>query len=600
MKQTSIFLRLKLKARLWCLLPCLFALLSANAQGWLRYFDNSNSYWECRAIALPNDDVASLSHGGFDTLRLRRWDAEGNIQWQQTWRMNYSVFYSNVFHSPGQGFTVYAGLQSGTSLSEIPFFSRINDAGQVLWTKQMPEFVGTNIAVAQLQDGGFFVAQGKADSLVFIRYNSNLETLQRKAFSFGDIGDLTTFTDIAATADALCIGYRKQVPTGGWTYGLLGASWGCDLLWDNSFQSTPEKVVNRIKASPSGDFYVLLQIASVPELHKISNTGQDVWVQAIPVPAQAADVALAATADSGAVWSVSDVNTKKTQFLRTSPDGSLLWAHETSFLEDVEWPKDMAETADGALYQISRSLLVSQNLWRARLLKFSGTGEFHLAHAIGRVFHDAQADCAYDTGEKPLSGWVVSAEKQGATITSYALTDSLGRYEMTLDTGSYLYKFRLPNNYWQSDCVALLQTVQFPTPSDTVLVDLPLAKGENCPLLEVDLGTPFLRRCYESTYYVRYANTGTADAQNAYVDIYLDPYLSLQYSTILGSQLPNNIWRFPIGDVAWGESGRFNLRVLVNCDSTVLGQTHCSAAYIFPDTICFPMNSSSDSTKKSS
>jgi len=38
--------------------------------------------------------------------------------------------------------------------------------------------------------------------------------------------------------------------------------------------------------------------------------------------------------------------------------------------------------------------------------------------------------------------------------------------------------------------------------------------------------------------------------------------------------------------VAIGECGNFNIEIILDCDSTALGQTHCVEAHIFPDQIC--------------
>jgi uncharacterized repeat protein (TIGR01451 family) len=46
------------------------------------------------------------------------------------------------------------------------------------------------------------------------------------------------------------------------------------------------------------------------------------------------------------------------------------------------------------------------------------------------------------------------------------------------------------------------------------------------------------------------------------------------------------LWRFPIGDVPYGDCGSFYLVVYLDCDSTVLGQTHCVEAHIYPDSFC--------------
>jgi hypothetical protein len=107
--------------------------------------------------------------------------------------------------------------------------------------------------------------------------------------------------------------------------------------------------------------------------------------------------------------------------------------------------------------------------------------------------------------------------------------------------------------------------------------------------MQVDIAAPVLRRCFNSNYHVHYCNQGTVTAEDAYVEVTLDPFLSAVSSSIPWTTVNGQTYTFPIGDVAVGQCGNFSLTVLVSCDA-VLGQTHCTEAHIFPDEICVPVN----------
>ncbi len=98
-----------------------------------------------------------------------------------------------------------------------------------------------------------------------------------------------------------------------------------------------------------------------------------------------------------------------------------------------------------------------------------------------------------------------------------------------------------------------------------------------------------MRRCFPSTYNVNYRNLGTQIAQNAYVEVTLDPYLTYVSSTIPLIQQIGNVHRFDVGSIPSFNGGNFSINVLVDCDSTSLGQVHCTEAHIFPDSICSPI-----------
>ena len=109
---------------------------------------------------------------------------------------------------------------------------------------------------------------------------------------------------------------------------------------------------------------------------------------------------------------------------------------------------------------------------------------------------------------------------------------------------------------------------------------------EDCAIMQVDIATPKLRRCFEDNLYtVTYANYGALTAEDAYVEVQLDPFLTYLNSSIAAINLGDNLYRFDLGNVASGADGRFKIEVEVSCEA-VLGQTHCTQARIFPSTPC--------------
>lgn len=107
-----------------------------------------------------------------------------------------------------------------------------------------------------------------------------------------------------------------------------------------------------------------------------------------------------------------------------------------------------------------------------------------------------------------------------------------------------------------------------------------------CPNMYVDISTPMLRRCFSNIYTVNYKNNGTIASPNTYIDVALDRFLTVNSASIPYTNLGNNVLRFNIGNVDYLSSGRFTIDVTVSCDSTILGQTHCVEAHIYPDTVC--------------
>ena len=199
----------------------------------------------------------------------------------------------------------------------------------------------------------------------------------------------------------------------------------------------------------------------------------------------------------------------------------------------------------------------------------------------GNVYVDRNYDCSRDSVEQGMAGWLVEAEANG--VHYYATTNTNGDYTIyATDTGTFTLKALAPNHLWQScpDSVVLTSS----TLSNTDTVHFGAQALVNCPLMEVDISTPFLRRCSTNTYYVNYCNDGTVDATGVYVTVELDSFL-----TVIGASLPyttaGNVYTFQLDTVEWSTCGSFTIQTMVSC-SAILGQVHCVDARIYPDSSC--------------
>ncbi|MBK7937879.1 MAG: hypothetical protein IPJ82_12655 [Lewinellaceae bacterium] len=207
------------------------------------------------------------------------------------------------------------------------------------------------------------------------------------------------------------------------------------------------------------------------------------------------------------------------------------------------------------------------------------------AFLTGAVFKDADGDCSTGDPESPLGGWIVRAD---GGDTWYTNTDSLGHYTMFLDTGAYFLTVKPSLDLlWQSCADSL--PVQLPDILDTVEQDLPVLAIADCPYMTVEVGVPWLERCFESYVWVQYCNKGTEPADSAWVDVMLDPYLTFTDTLLSYQALGNNTYRFLLGTVNADDCGVLQFSVYTDCDSTLLGQTLCVSAYVHPDSLCIPI-----------
>lgn len=203
----------------------------------------------------------------------------------------------------------------------------------------------------------------------------------------------------------------------------------------------------------------------------------------------------------------------------------------------------------------------------------------------GKVYFDTDESCSFANNEAGLAGWLVRAESAADTL--YSVTDADGQYEIGVPLGLYVIKVLVPNGLWGICTNAV--------PVDVVTPGQIVAGGDfaaqaifTCPALEINLGVDKLRRCFDQNFYqLQYCNKGTQKAMDAYVTVALDPFLTQVGSSMPFTDLGSNVFRFEVGDLEVGECGSLNIEVFVNCNAA-LGQTHCTEAYIYPDTLCMP------------
>ncbi|MFM9949240.1 MAG: hypothetical protein ACKV1O_14970 [Saprospiraceae bacterium] len=264
--------------------------------------------------------------------------------------------------------------------------------------------------------------------------------------------------------------------------------------------------------------------------------------------------------------------------------GNLLWYRTYGGIwGDIFW--DVLAMPDGGFALAGQTASFGDTALKAWLVRTDSTGTVWSNHIQGTVTFDSVQNCQPDTLELPLANWLVVA--RGTPGTYYGFTDANGQYDIAVDTGAWAVSVLPPSGYWApcSDSIPVW-LLDF---GETALLDVPVQAAYHCPLMQVDLTTPFLRRCFENTFTVRYQNYGTALAEQVRVAVIPDAFLT-PASSSLPYTFAGDTLLFDLGAVAPLQGGSFTFTALLDCDSTVLGQTHCSEAFILPDSLCYNIN----------
>ncbi len=207
----------------------------------------------------------------------------------------------------------------------------------------------------------------------------------------------------------------------------------------------------------------------------------------------------------------------------------------------------------------------------------------------GYIRYDEDANCTDDPMETPMQDWIVQFAAPQDTF--YSNTDNEGYYQALVVPGTYTVSAISPNELWsfcENDIVSV--TAQN---GDIDEIDFYTTAVESCSLLDVSLSTPFLRRCFDNTYVLEYCNTGTTTAAEAYIELILDENLDFISTDHPDYEVGSNGYTFNLGDVAPFTCAKIKVVVNVSCES-VLGQTHCSEAIIYPNNDCSQLGSNYD------
>ena len=201
------------------------------------------------------------------------------------------------------------------------------------------------------------------------------------------------------------------------------------------------------------------------------------------------------------------------------------------------------------------------------------------AKVRGYAYYDANENCIYDEGDITLPNGLVSINN-GA---NYQPIDENGYFEIALEIGTSVITFIQTSPLWQTACEDTY-TITSNTLNDVTDIEFANQPNIDCTELTVDIGTPFLRRCFKNTYTVQYCNQGTQPAADAYIEINFEDEI-IPLSASIPYEENSNLLTFQLGEIGIGECGSFTVMDSVSCIAP-LSSTGCVEAHIYPDEYC--------------
>lgn len=214
-----------------------------------------------------------------------------------------------------------------------------------------------------------------------------------------------------------------------------------------------------------------------------------------------------------------------------------------------------------------------------RVLTITTPGALECQSMSGSLLLDQSGGCSAD-GAIPIPGTRIAFTSTTEEEEFYAFTRYDGSWSVDIPKGSYTV-LPLPNPQY----AATYCDVGEVTVGDDPLtgVDLVMARQAVCPVLTTSVLMPRLRRGFQSRSFVTYRNEGTGPAENAQLEVELDPFMESLFSDRPFTR-DGNKYTFDLGRIPAYSSGRIELLYFLN--GAVPGQNHCIKSKITPSELC--------------
>ncbi|MEK7253158.1 MAG: hypothetical protein AAB316_00305, partial [Bacteroidota bacterium] len=597
------------KTCLWLSSASFFLMLLAPCfgQGWEKSFGFSQN------DALH--DLLSTADGGYLTAGYRqeisnnndrdilliKTDPDGIAQWTKTIGNNNDWEFGKSIRSTLDGGYVIGGTLLSDGIS-YGFITRTDADGDEIWTAVSPQDSVEGRQAIATHDGGFALigsilhptAPGDPTDadLFLMKVNANGDFQWSKNIG-GDSFDEGYALLEKPDMTFMLAGKTLSYGAGHYDVYVIWADAMGTVIWEDAYGTPNAESGFSIAACADGNFIIAGKSEGLtPEsedifLLKINAFGNQQWAHALPKPDLQFARSVRETSGGGFILAgeaqAAAGAHRQVLLVKTDAAGNEIWERQFGGVIG-DGANAVVEASNGGFAVAGFTYSFGAGVSDGYLLCTDATGISLSCLVRGNVHSNLNNTCQPENVGQDIPGYLV--EIAGAQ-SFFGTTDAAGNFSVPVPEGSYEVRMVNPSPYWApcSDSINVSLSGAF----DTATVNFSLLAQAYCPLMQVDISTLGLRRCFPSAYHVSYKNLGSTVADPALVEIEFDPYLQVDSASISwASTSGSNSFYFNVGTVQPFESGSFDVYLTVDCDSTVLGQTHCSEAHILPDSLCLP------------
>lgn len=588
------------------IISLLFLQTSVEAQGWIEYYDNYMNYSGLKSVsstAFGEGYVLAgvkITTSNSNNISITKTDTIGNIDWTYTFVKsgNQSILGIEKVYSDNSYLLLYADSILNVHLLRVSSTGQfISDLASNQSTSFFPYY--TNIKFTLTSDEYLLVAGADTNSLgnittKLVKMDLSGTVVWEQLYSSTNLNFATSVIETNDDNYVLLSNVDSTQSNAGYMIRITKIDTAGTVIWNKIHNVGIYNRASSLINTSDGGFLVLggadgLNGMSQMLVLKLDAIGNEQWNWVSPSGSAYFDnVATDAVENPDGSYTVVGSflglysGNASVIFMKFAANGDSLLFKGIATGGSISLGLNIYATNTG--YTIFGSTWT----WDGEifLIGVDSLGKVYSNTIKGTLFYDLNANCVQDVGEPSISNRLVEARKGNRRY--YGMSDATGAYSIELDTGNYtvLAQLIVPSPLWET-CIDS-QIVQLDSFHMTDTIHFGMYALDTCSFMQVDISTPILRRCFPSTYQVFYQNLGTQNINDAYVEVTLDPFLTFDSSSIALTSQVGNVYRFDLDTSVIGSSGSFRIYTTVGCDSVALGQTHCTEAHIYPDTLCIP------------
>ncbi len=585
-------------------IPLFLSSMSLLAQGWEKAYGGQFGDGLYDVLSTPDGGFLSVGHKQISAsplqhnLYLVKTDASGFVDWsQEISDTMYSYFGKSIYSTDDGGYII-----GGTAVTDdIPrgFLAKTNNLGNLEWLKRSDQDSVWGVKALQLNNGNYILAgtvfgqqsaNGMGHDFYQMTVNSTGDSILHADHYGGPLYDDCRDMVETPQGDLLMVGFTNSQGAGQYDAFLLKINTDGDSIWAKPLGSADAERAYGIAATNDGNFVIAGQIETITLnnndifLSKIDTQGDPIWWKSYPKDGLDLAYDVKQAAIGGYILTgYTQQNTQSDRqafLLKTYINGDEHWKkhfggvnHDGGF--SVENAANFGYVVAGYTHSYGAGGADGY------LLRTDNSGIANSCFIVGNVHSNDNSSCIPEEFGQYIENAIVEVE---GNTTYFGTTDENGNYSIPVPSGNYNVRMVNPSPYWElcEDSVDVSLSGSF----DTAFVNYSLHPDTSCAYMRVDLSTLSMRRCFQNAYTVSYCNLGTLEANPAEIEVTFDPYLIIDSTSVPWSSQVGSTYTFDVGYLDPFECGSFNVYFTVDCDSTVLGQTHCSEAHVSPNQLC--------------